>query len=175
VAFNELDALTAPSFTATGPPPAAERTRILPMTQNADNIWNKGMFFPLFINHRRCWKCYPFRRKYLSQRRKRFWFTFRRFSAGIFKISLRMFSFSPSVRGLLQWTLSFKQPQKKKSQGSLLLNKHSTLMFCFLVCYESVVLSLFTKSQIVCPSENLSSRNLRRNFPRHFPADPYFT
>jgi hypothetical protein len=45
VVFNELDAFTAPRFTATGPPPAAERTRILPMTQHADNIWNEGKFF----------------------------------------------------------------------------------------------------------------------------------
>jgi hypothetical protein len=42
--FNELDSFTAPRFTATGAPPAAERTQILPMTQHADNIWNEGKF-----------------------------------------------------------------------------------------------------------------------------------
>jgi hypothetical protein len=42
--FNELDAFTAPRFTATGEPPAAERTRILPKTQHADNILNEGKF-----------------------------------------------------------------------------------------------------------------------------------
>jgi hypothetical protein len=54
VVFNELDAFTAPRFTATCPPPAAERMRILPVTQHADNIWNEGKFLPLFRNHRRC-------------------------------------------------------------------------------------------------------------------------
>jgi hypothetical protein len=38
--FNELYAFTAPRFTATDAPPAAECTRILPMTQHAGNIWN---------------------------------------------------------------------------------------------------------------------------------------
>jgi hypothetical protein len=44
VVYNELDAFTAPRFTATSPTPAAERTRILPMTQHADNIWKEGKF-----------------------------------------------------------------------------------------------------------------------------------
>jgi hypothetical protein len=43
--FNELDAFTALPFTATCAPQAAKRTRILPMTQQADNIWNEGNFF----------------------------------------------------------------------------------------------------------------------------------
>jgi hypothetical protein len=54
VVSNELDAFTDPRFTATGEPPAAERTRILPMTQQADNICNEGKFLPLFTDHRRC-------------------------------------------------------------------------------------------------------------------------
>jgi hypothetical protein len=36
--FNGLDAFTALRFTATGAPPAAKCTRILPTTQHADNI-----------------------------------------------------------------------------------------------------------------------------------------
>jgi hypothetical protein len=54
VVFNDLDAFTAPRFTVTGPPPAAEHTRNLPMTQHADNIWNEGKFLPLFTDHRIC-------------------------------------------------------------------------------------------------------------------------
>jgi hypothetical protein len=54
VVFNELDAFTAPHFTATGAPPAAERTRILLMNHHADNIWNEGKFLPLLTNRRRC-------------------------------------------------------------------------------------------------------------------------
>jgi hypothetical protein len=42
VFFNELGAFTALRFTETGEPTAAERTRILPMIQHADNIWNEG-------------------------------------------------------------------------------------------------------------------------------------
>jgi hypothetical protein len=38
VFFNKLDALTALRFLATGAPPAAKRTRILPVTLHADNI-----------------------------------------------------------------------------------------------------------------------------------------
>jgi hypothetical protein len=39
--FNQLDAFTALRFTGTGALLAAERMRILPMTQHADNIWNE--------------------------------------------------------------------------------------------------------------------------------------
>jgi hypothetical protein len=46
VGFNELDTFMALRFTATGPPPAVERTGNLPMTQHADNIWNEGKFLP---------------------------------------------------------------------------------------------------------------------------------
>jgi hypothetical protein len=42
VVFNKLHAFTALRFTATGAPPAAKRTRILPLTPHADNIWNEG-------------------------------------------------------------------------------------------------------------------------------------
>jgi hypothetical protein len=52
VFFIELDAFTAVRFTAIGAPPAAKRTRILPMIQHADNIWNEEKFLPLFTNHR---------------------------------------------------------------------------------------------------------------------------
>jgi hypothetical protein len=45
---------TALPFTAIGASPAAKRTRILPMTQYADNIWNEGKFLPSFTKHRRC-------------------------------------------------------------------------------------------------------------------------
>jgi hypothetical protein len=38
VFFKEINAFTALCFTATGAPLAAKRTRILPMTQHADNI-----------------------------------------------------------------------------------------------------------------------------------------
>jgi hypothetical protein len=34
--------LTALSFTVTGAPLAAKRTRILPLIQHADKIWNEG-------------------------------------------------------------------------------------------------------------------------------------
>jgi hypothetical protein len=67
VFFNKLDRFTALWFTVTGTTPAAKRTRILPMTQHADNIWNEGEFLPLFTDHRRCWKCCPSTRKYLLQ------------------------------------------------------------------------------------------------------------
>jgi hypothetical protein len=133
-------------FTATGSPPSAKRTRILPMMQHAGNIWNEGKFSPLFTDHRRCWKCCPSTRRHSSHRRKRVWFKlwscvashvrwvpchhgmarpqvadggdslqFWRVAANMFwftiwrwsAISLRMFSFSSSVRGLLLQTLSF--------------------------------------------------------------------
>jgi ABC-type cobalamin transport system permease subunit len=48
------------------------------------------------------------------------------------------------------------------------------LYFCFLSITSPIVLSLFTKLWIVCLLVTLSSRNLRRNFLQHFPADPYF-
>jgi hypothetical protein len=51
---NTLDAFMALCFTTTGAPPAAKRTRILQITQHADNIWNEGKFLPLFTDHRRC-------------------------------------------------------------------------------------------------------------------------
>jgi hypothetical protein len=54
VLFNKLGAFTALRFTVTGAPPAAKRTRILPMTQHTNNIWNEGKFLPLFTDHRRC-------------------------------------------------------------------------------------------------------------------------
>jgi hypothetical protein len=47
--FNEVHAFTALRLTTTGASPAAKRTRILSMTQHADNIWNEGKFLPLFI------------------------------------------------------------------------------------------------------------------------------
>jgi hypothetical protein len=43
--FNKLDALTAVRFMGTGAPLAAERMRILPMTQLADKIWNERKFY----------------------------------------------------------------------------------------------------------------------------------
>jgi hypothetical protein len=54
VLFNTLAMFTALRFIATGAPLATKRTRILPITQHADNIWNEGKFLPLFTNHRRC-------------------------------------------------------------------------------------------------------------------------
>jgi hypothetical protein len=65
--FNKIDAFMALRFIATGAPPAVKGTRILPMIQHADNIWNEGKFLPLFTNYRRCWKRCPSARKYLSQ------------------------------------------------------------------------------------------------------------
>jgi hypothetical protein len=52
--FNQLDAFMALRFTGTAALLAAERMRILPMTQHADNIWNEGKFLPLFTDYRRC-------------------------------------------------------------------------------------------------------------------------
>jgi hypothetical protein len=49
------------------------------------------------------------------------------------------------------------------------------LCFCFLFIKSHVVLCLFTKLWIVCLLGTLSSRNLRRNFRLHFPANPHFT
>jgi hypothetical protein len=49
------------------------------------------------------------------------------------------------------------------------------LCFVFLSIKSPVVLSLLTKLWIFCLLGTLSSRNLRRNFHRHFPADLYFT
>jgi hypothetical protein len=56
-----------------------------------------------------------------------------------------------------------------------LFSKHSALMFVFLSVKSPVVLSLVTKLWIVCPVGTLSSWNVRRNFGRHFLADPYFS
>jgi hypothetical protein len=42
--FNVLDAVNAPRFTATASRTAVEHTRILPMTQNANNIWYEVEF-----------------------------------------------------------------------------------------------------------------------------------
>jgi hypothetical protein len=44
--FNKIDVFTALRITATGAPPAAKRTRILPMSQHDDNILNEGKFLP---------------------------------------------------------------------------------------------------------------------------------
>jgi hypothetical protein len=52
--FNQLDAITTLRFTGTEALLAAERMRILPLTQHANNIWNEGKFLPLFTDHRRC-------------------------------------------------------------------------------------------------------------------------
>jgi hypothetical protein len=49
------------------------------------------------------------------------------------------------------------------------------LCFCFLCIKSPFVLSLFTELWTVCLLRILSTRNLRRNFHRHFLADPYFT
>jgi hypothetical protein len=50
VFFNKFDAFTALRLNATGAQPAAKLTRILPMTQHADNILNEGKFLPLFTD-----------------------------------------------------------------------------------------------------------------------------
>jgi hypothetical protein len=50
--YSKFDAFTALRFTRTGAPLAAERMRILLMTQHADNIWNGKKFLPLFTDHR---------------------------------------------------------------------------------------------------------------------------
>jgi hypothetical protein len=50
--FNELDTFTVLRFTESCAQSAAKRTRILPMTQHADNIWNEGKFLFLFTDHR---------------------------------------------------------------------------------------------------------------------------
>jgi hypothetical protein len=49
------------------------------------------------------------------------------------------------------------------------------LCFCFLSVKRTVALSLFTKLWIICLLGTLSSRNLPRNFRRHFVSDLYFT
>jgi hypothetical protein len=54
VVFNELYAFIAPRFIAIGELLAGKYTQILPMTQDADNIWNEGKFLPLSTNHSRC-------------------------------------------------------------------------------------------------------------------------
>jgi hypothetical protein len=83
----------------------------------ADNIRNEEKFLPLFTDHRRCWKLCPSTRRHSLHRWKRFRFTIWSCSAGIFAIYLRIFSLkSSAVRGLLLQTLSFEEPQKKKSQ-----------------------------------------------------------
>jgi hypothetical protein len=129
--------------------------------QHADNIWNEGKFLPLFTDNR---KCCSFTRRHSSYRLKRFWFTFWRFSAKIFEISLRMFSFmSSSVLGLLLATVL-----------SNLISVTTRRLCVFLFIKSPVVLSLFTKLLIVCLLRTLSSRNLRQHFRRHFPADLYF-
>jgi hypothetical protein len=52
--FNKPDGFTAQCFTATSAPLAAKCTRILSMTQHADNIWNEEKFLHLFTDHSRC-------------------------------------------------------------------------------------------------------------------------
>jgi hypothetical protein len=44
-----------------------ERKQILPMTRHADNIWYERKFWPLFTDHRRCWKHCLCTHKYLLQ------------------------------------------------------------------------------------------------------------
>jgi hypothetical protein len=136
VVYNELAAFTAPRFTATGPPPAVERTRILPMTQHAGNVWNDGKF--LITNHRRCWKCCPSTRRHSSQWQKRFWFTFWRFSAGIFEIfptNVFFWSFF-RLRAIAVNFVLQTNPEEKITRITP-PHKHSTLVFYYLVCYES--------------------------------------
>jgi hypothetical protein len=163
--FNEVHVFMALRFIATRASPAAKCTRILSMTQHANNIRNEGKFLPLFTDHRRCWNCCPSTRIHSSHRQKRFRFTFWKFSAVIFEISLQMFSLSSSVRGLLLAPML--------SIFSSVSTRH--LCFVFLSIKSPVVLSLFTKLWIVYLLETLSSWNLRQNFRQHFPADPYFT
>jgi hypothetical protein len=64
--LNKIYAFTALRFTATGAPPAAKRTRILPLTQHADNFWNEEV---LTFVHRsqEVLKRSPSTRKHLSQ------------------------------------------------------------------------------------------------------------
>jgi hypothetical protein len=76
-----------------------------------------GMKYLHFTDHRRCSNCCFYKCSHSSHWQKRFWFTLWKCSAEIFAVSLHIFSFSSSVQGLLQETLSFKQPQKKNSQG----------------------------------------------------------
>jgi hypothetical protein len=70
--FNEVYTFMALRFTITGALPAAKCTRILSMTQHADNIWNEGKFLPLFTDHRRCSKCCPSTCRHSSHWQKRF-------------------------------------------------------------------------------------------------------
>jgi hypothetical protein len=102
---------TALRFTAAGASLAARRIRIFPMNQHAWRPITFGMKGSSYI----CLhvtvgveSCLSTRR-HSSQWRKRFWFNLWSCPAGIFAISLWIFSSNSSVRDLLLWTLSFKQ------------------------------------------------------------------
>jgi hypothetical protein len=68
------------------------------VTVVADNVWNEEV---VLIDHKRCWKCCPSTHRHSSHQWRRLWFTFWSCSAEIFAVSLRVFSFSPPVQGLL--------------------------------------------------------------------------
>jgi hypothetical protein len=88
-----LTGSTALRFTAAGGSFASRRKQILPTMSGA-----KGNSY-LFTYDRGCRKCCPSTHRHSSHQRK-FRFTLSSCSAGIFAISLRIFSFSSPVRGL---------------------------------------------------------------------------
>jgi hypothetical protein len=168
-------------FTATGALPTTKHTRILPMTQLADNIWNEGKFLLLFTNHRRCWKCCPSTHKYLSklnvllhiQQSLHLQHTRHQLSLDGFSncVAVLVLDFDTAVSWAKHFS-DFLGICSRLAPMSSNVSSVSTQWLCFFLFIRSpIVLSLFTRVWIVCLLRTLSTQN----FHWHFPADPYFT
>jgi hypothetical protein len=163
VFFNKLTHSPALRFAATGAPPAAKRTRILPMIQHTDNIWNEGKFLLLFTCHRRCWKRCPSTRKYLSQLidslKTHVQQSFLHLQDTRHQLSLNCFSNCVVVLALdfdtpVSWGRRFRDFISVCSSVVPMLSKFSVSTRCLCLCFLSitspVVIGLFTKLWIVC-------------------------
>jgi hypothetical protein len=158
------------------PTPAAESTKILRLTQQADNIRNEGKFLHLFTNHSMCWKFCPSTRRHSSHLRRGSYLPSEDSLREYWKFAYECFlSALLPFEGYCCKLFLSHNPRRKNHTDHFSSVSTWRLCFVFLSPKCPVVLSLFTKLWIVCLLGTLSSRNLRRNFRRHFPADPYFT
>jgi hypothetical protein len=150
-------------FTATSAMPAAECTRILPMTQHADNIWNEGEFLPLLL-------------KMLSLYTYTFLALVEDFLQEYLKFPCQCFlSVLLTFEGYCCKLCPSNNPRRKNHKDYFSSVSARCICFVFLSIKSPTLLSLFTKLWIVCLLGILSSWNLHRNFRRHFPSDLYLT
>jgi hypothetical protein len=143
----------------------------------------------LFIDHRRCWKRCPSTRKHLSKLILVLKTDVQQFFLHLqqtrHQLSLDGFSNCVAVLALdfdapVSWARRFSDFLGVCSSlvpMSSNFSSVSTRRLCvfFLSIKSPVVLRLLAKLWIVCLLGSLSSRNLGRNFRRHFPADAHFT